>query len=50
MRRWQRGRCFGLIMAAVGIIIVLAMILPTFVWWFLLAGALIACGLVLIFN
>ena len=39
------GRAFGWIMIAIGVIIILAMILPAGFWWFALAAALIGVGI-----
>ena len=43
MRR--RGNMCGLAAIIVGCIIILALVLPSQVWWFLLAAALICLGL-----
>lgn len=45
MRRGRSpGRMIGCVMIGLGIIILLAMVLPPGFWWFVLAAALIVCG------
>lgn len=39
-----RGKMPGLVIAGAGLFIILAMILPTAFWWFVLGLALIALG------
>lgn len=38
------GSCIGLLMIAAGIVVLLAMVLPSGFWWFLVGLALIVCG------
>ena len=45
MRRGRgNGGMLGCLMIGLGIIILLALVLPPGFWWFILAGALIVCG------
>lgn len=45
MRRRGRGGCvLGIIAIAAGVLIILAMLLPTGFWWLALGAALIAAG------
>ncbi len=46
MRR--RFKPAGLILAAIGVLIILAMILPAVFWWFALGIALIAAGIAIL--
>ena len=49
MRRRGKGGCtLGLVLIAVGILIILGILLPTGFWWFVLAGILIAIGVCLL--
>ncbi len=48
MRRRRRGSYLGCVALLAGIIIILALILPTGFWWFALAIALIWAGIWLI--
>lgn len=49
MRRRGKGGCtLGLVLIAVGILIILGILLPTGFWWFVLAGILIAIGVYLL--
>ncbi len=43
MRKWQGFKLFGCLVVATGVIIVLTIVLPSSVWWFILGLALI-CG------
>ena len=45
MRGGRRGCNWGWIAILMGIVIILALILPTEFWWFMLAAALIAAGI-----
>ena len=38
-------KALGCIMAGVGLLIILALILPTIFWWFFLGGVLILTGI-----
>ena len=44
----RRGRPFGglpgFLMIVIGVLILLAMLLPASFWWFIIGVALIACG------
>jgi len=42
------GRPWGLIALCAGVVIILALILPPAVWWFVLGAALICVGLALL--
>ncbi len=49
MRRRPRGPCvLGAALIALGVIILLAMLLPTGFWWFVLSAALIVTGICLL--
>jgi len=43
MKNFHRGGC-GLAAICAGVIIILALVLPSQVWWFLLAAGLICFG------
>lgn len=45
MRGGKRSFNFGCIAIITGIVIILALILPSSFWWFMLAVALIAAGI-----
>ena len=46
MRGNWRGNCrWGLISIGVGVVIIMAIVLPAQFWWFLLAAGLIAAGI-----
>lgn len=47
-RRGKGGCALGIISIAAGALIILAMVLPSGFWWFILGGALIAVGLCLL--
>lgn len=47
----RRGRRLpGLIIAGIGVMIIMAMLLPTAFWWFLLGSGMIAVGVSIIKN
>lgn len=39
------GRIFGIILLALGLIIILALVLPAGAWWFILGLAFVAAGI-----
>ncbi len=45
MRRGKGGSTLGCIAIVVGLLIILALVLPTEFWWFIFAAALIALGI-----
>ena len=49
-KRHSGGGLVGLVMLLVGIIIIMALILPTGFWWFILGAVLIALGILFFRN
>jgi hypothetical protein len=45
VKRFCRGRTLGFVLAGAGILLILAVILPSQLWWFFLGVALILIGI-----
>jgi hypothetical protein len=47
MKRFCRSRSLGFVLAGAGILLILAIILPSQLWWFFLGVALILAGILI---
>lgn len=50
LRRWRHHNHIGKYLITVGVLIVLSMVLPSCVWWVILAAALIVAGIIILFR